>query len=106
MLLRECRVISRAIVVCPGVVTSARAAHDLAVLLRRNGRRTAKHQMLEEVREPGLSRFDFVARSDLHRNADADEIRKACRNDDDLKASGQRGLGRIEWQDVYGRRQR
>ena len=59
--------------------------------------------MLEEMREPGLARFDLVAGSRLHGNLDADEVRKSRRDDDDLEAVGERPLGGLEREDV-GRR--
>ena len=104
VLLRERGVVVRGVVAGAGVVARAGLAHDLAKLLRRGVRRAAEHQVLEEMRETRLARLDLVARPGLHRDLDADEVRKPGRDDDHPQAVGERALGRLERQDVAGGR--
>jgi hypothetical protein len=103
MLFREGREIQRPVVVGRGIVACAGARHDLVELRRRRLLRPAEHQVLEEVRVPGLAGLDLVARSGLHRNLHGHQVGKPGRHDDDLQAVGKRPLGRAERQDVVRR---
>ena len=52
------------------------------------------------MREARLAGLDLVARADLHRNLDADQIRKSGRHDDDSQAVSERRFGGGERQNI------
>jgi hypothetical protein len=58
--------------------------------------------VLEEVREAGLARLHFVARTGLHRDLDRHDVGEAGLHDYDLQAIGERALGVRERHDIAG----
>ena len=83
-----------------GILSRAGFGDDRLIFIRRVGFGTAEHHVLEEVREAGFARLDFVARAGLHRNLQRDDIREAGRHHDHLEAIRQRFLAGGEGQQV------
>ncbi len=98
--LRERGVVVRVVVGGVGVLPRARLGENRFVLGRRVLLGAAEHHVLEEVSKAGLARLDLVPRPGLHRNLKRDDVRKSCRDDDDLEAVVEHFLRRLEWKDV------
>ena len=84
--LRERDVVVGVVVRRVGVLVGARFLKDIGVHIGRVFFRTPEHHVLEEMREAGLARFDFIARTGLDRDLDRDDVGEVRRYDDDAQA--------------------